>query len=87
MWSASAAKVEALKAGAYDYLTKPIYIKEIITRINILLQKRQRARFEEFGEKINQVVFMSATPSPYELEVSHRTASFGSMPGWAKMRP
>ena len=27
-------------------------------------------RFEEFTEKINQVVFMSATPSPYELEVS-----------------
>ena len=27
-------------------------------------------RFEEFGEKINQVVFMSATPSPYELEIS-----------------
>jgi excinuclease ABC, B subunit len=27
-------------------------------------------RFEEFGEKVNQVVFMSATPSPYELEVS-----------------
>ncbi len=27
-------------------------------------------RFEEFGEKINQVVFMSATPSAYELEVS-----------------
>ncbi len=27
-------------------------------------------RFEEFGEKINQVVFMSATPSPYEMKVS-----------------
>ena len=27
-------------------------------------------RFEEFTEKINQVVFMSATPSSYELEVS-----------------
>jgi excinuclease ABC subunit B len=27
-------------------------------------------RFEEFGERINQVVFLSATPSPYELEVS-----------------
>ena len=27
-------------------------------------------RFEEFTEKLNQVVFMSATPSPYELEVS-----------------
>ena len=27
-------------------------------------------RFEEFGEKVNQVVFMSATPGPYELQVS-----------------
>ena len=27
-------------------------------------------RFEEFTEKLNQVVFMSATPSAYELEVS-----------------
>jgi excinuclease ABC subunit B len=27
-------------------------------------------RFEEFSEKVGQVVFMSATPSPYELEVS-----------------
>ncbi len=27
-------------------------------------------RFEEFVEKVNQVVFLSATPSPYELEVS-----------------
>jgi excinuclease ABC subunit B len=29
-------------------------------------------RFDEFVEKVNQVVFMSATPSPYELEVSTR---------------
>jgi excinuclease ABC subunit B len=27
-------------------------------------------RFEEFTERVNQVVFMSATPSPYELRVS-----------------
>jgi excinuclease ABC subunit B len=27
-------------------------------------------RFEEFIEKVNQVVFMSATPGPYELEMS-----------------
>ena len=27
-------------------------------------------RFDEFIEKVNQVVFLSATPSPYELEVS-----------------
>jgi excinuclease ABC subunit B len=27
-------------------------------------------RFEEFAEKVHQVVFLSATPSPYEIEVS-----------------
>jgi excinuclease ABC subunit B len=27
-------------------------------------------RFNEFNEKVGQVIFMSATPSPYELEVS-----------------
>jgi len=31
-------------------------------------------RFEEFVEKVNQVVFLSATPSPYELEVSSQVA-------------
>src|SRR4051812_11658033 len=30
-------------------------------------------RFEEFSEKINQVVFMSATPGAYELEMSRST--------------
>jgi excinuclease ABC subunit B len=29
-------------------------------------------RFDEFVQKVHQVVFMSATPSPYELEVSTR---------------
>ena len=40
-------KIRGLELGVDDYLTKPIYIKEIVTRINILLQKRQRTRFEE----------------------------------------
>ena len=40
-------KIKGLELGVDDYLTKPIYIKEIVTRINILLQKRQRLRFEE----------------------------------------
>jgi excinuclease ABC subunit B len=29
-------------------------------------------QFEEFGERVQQVVFMSATPSPYELHVSNQ---------------
>ncbi|HEY1554589.1 MAG TPA: DUF4388 domain-containing protein [Kofleriaceae bacterium] len=39
-------KIRGLELGVEDYLTKPIYIKEIVTRINILLQKKQRAGFE-----------------------------------------
>ena len=33
--------------GVEDYLTKPIYIKEILTRVKILLQKKQRQSLEE----------------------------------------
>jgi DNA-binding response OmpR family regulator len=40
-------KIRGLELGVEDYLTKPIYIKEILTRVRILLQKRQRARIEE----------------------------------------
>ena len=40
-------KIRGLELGVDDYLTKPIYIKEIVTRINILLQKKQRAHFDE----------------------------------------
>lgn len=39
-------KIKGLELGVDDYLTKPIYIKEIVTRINILLQKKQRQSFD-----------------------------------------
>lgn len=44
-------KVKGLKLGANDYLTKPIYLKEIITRIKILLERVERDRFEIGVEK------------------------------------
>ena len=40
-------KIKGLELGVDDYLTKPIYIKEIVARIAILLQKKQRSRIEE----------------------------------------
>jgi CheY-like chemotaxis protein len=43
-------KIRGLELGVEDYLTKPIYIKEIITRVKILLQKRERERIEERKE-------------------------------------
>ncbi|MBN1959908.1 MAG: response regulator [Deltaproteobacteria bacterium] len=40
-------KVKGLELGVDDYLTKPIYIKEIITRIKILLEKREKESLEK----------------------------------------
>jgi DNA-binding response OmpR family regulator len=39
-------KIRGLELGVEDYLTKPIYIKEIVTRVRILLQKVQRERIK-----------------------------------------
>jgi CheY-like chemotaxis protein len=39
-------KIRGLELGIEDYLTKPIYIKEIITRVKMLLQRQQRERLE-----------------------------------------
>ncbi len=40
-------KVKGLELGVEDYLTKPIYIKEIVTRVKILLEKREKERLEK----------------------------------------
>ena len=44
-------KVKGLELGVEDYLTKPIYIKEIVTRVKILLQKREKERLERKDQK------------------------------------
>ncbi len=40
-------KIRGLEMGVEDYLTKPIYIKELIARVKILLSKRERLSLEE----------------------------------------
>ena len=40
-------KVRGLELGVEDYLTKPIYVKELTTRVKILLQKKQRLSFAD----------------------------------------
>ena len=40
-------KIHGLELGVEDYLTKPIYIKEIVTRVKILLQKKDRENLED----------------------------------------
>jgi DNA-binding response OmpR family regulator len=39
-------KVRGLELGVEDYLVKPIYIKEVTTRLRMLLQRKQRERLE-----------------------------------------
>jgi CheY-like chemotaxis protein/TolA-binding protein len=39
-------KVKGLETGADDYLTKPIYIKEVVTRVRMILQKVEKERIE-----------------------------------------
>src|SRR5690349_14039788 len=40
------AKVKGLELGGDDYLTKPIYIKEIVTRLTMILTKVDKGRIE-----------------------------------------
>ncbi|HZN92946.1 MAG TPA: DUF4388 domain-containing protein, partial [Myxococcales bacterium] len=40
-------KVKGLELGGDDYLTKPIYIKEIVTRVKMILQKAEKERLEK----------------------------------------
>ncbi len=37
-------KVRGLELGVDDYLTKPIFVRELLTRVSILLQKRSQER-------------------------------------------
>ena len=39
-------KVKGLELGVEDYLTKPIYVEEIVTRVRILLQRKEKERLE-----------------------------------------
>lgn len=39
-------KVTGLELGVEDYLTKPIYIREVLTRVRVLLEKREKVQLE-----------------------------------------
>ncbi len=70
-------KIRGLELGVEDYLTKPIYIKEILTRVRILLQKRERANLEEKKEGTTRFVGslsdMGVVDLIQTIEVSRKT--------------
>jgi len=47
-------KVRGLELGVEDYLTKPIYIKEIVARVNVVLQRKRREGIELRGQTSKQ---------------------------------
>lgn len=56
-------KMYGLEVGADEYLTKPVYIKEVISQVEILLQKRAHARLrvgevEEFEADLEDVTLI-----------------------------
>ncbi|MBL4636935.1 MAG: response regulator, partial [Kofleriaceae bacterium] len=70
-------KIKGLELGVDDYLTKPIYIKEILTRVRILLQKRERSNLElkkehntRFAGQLND---MGVVDLIQTIEVSRKT--------------
>ncbi len=48
--------LEAIKLGAYDYLTKPCEIDELVTKIEGAWEKKDRAEQKELQDKIQKVV-------------------------------
>lgn len=44
-------KVRGLELGAEDYLTHPIYTRELVARVRAVLHKRERARAEAGGKR------------------------------------
>ncbi len=70
-------KIRGLELGVDDYLTKPIYIKEILTRVRILLQKHERTRFEQKKDNntrfAGQLSDMGVVDLIQTIEVSRKT--------------
>jgi len=48
--------LEAIKLGAYDYLTKPCEIEELVAKIEGAWEKKDAAEQREMEEKIQKVV-------------------------------
>ncbi|MCW5830351.1 MAG: response regulator [Deltaproteobacteria bacterium] len=44
-------KVRGLELGVDDYLTKPIYIRELIARVRLLLQKKEKETLERVDQQ------------------------------------
>jgi DNA-binding response OmpR family regulator len=72
-------KVRGLELGVEDYLTKPIYIKEITTRVTMLLQRKQHERLEKKDAArtkfSGQLADMAVVDLVQTIEISRKTGT------------
>ena len=81
-FAAVESKIRGLELGVEDYLTKPIYIKEIITRVNLVLQRKQREGMSQRDSLTGKARF---TGSLADMERRHILATLEHT-GWNKSR-
>jgi len=48
--------LEAIKLGAYDYLTKPCEINDLVQKIQGAGEKKEAAEKQEFSKKIDKII-------------------------------
>ncbi len=69
-------KVKGLEQGADDYLTKPIYIKEVVTRVRMILQKVEKDRIERKETKngfVGNLADMGVVDLVQTFEIGRKT--------------
>ncbi len=70
------AKVKGLEQGADDYLTKPIYIKEVVTRVRMILQKVEKERTDRKETKngfVGNLADMGVVDLVQTFEIGRKT--------------
>jgi len=70
-------KIKGLEIGADDYLTRPIYLREVTTRATVLLQKRTRkllseSDVEEFEGELSDITLIDLLQT---VEAEERTGT------------
>lgn len=71
-------KVKGLEQGADDYLTKPIYIKEVVTRVRMILQKVEKDRSERKETKngfVGNLADMGVVDLVQTFEIGRKTGT------------
>src|SRR5688572_6840792 len=71
-------KVKGLELGGDDYLTRPIYIKEIVTRVKMILQKAEKERLERKETKsgfLGSLADMGVVDLVQTFEIGRKTGT------------